>query len=274
MKFSIITVAYNDRKGLEQTICSVVRQTYQDYEYIVIDGGSQDGSLDVLKKYDAAITYWVSEKDKGVYNAMNKAVDVAHGEYCIFMNAGDCFHDNHVLQRVADEGLEADLVVGIAEMVSNGKVLSQVIPPAEVCLGFWLYHSVIHQAAFMRTDMLREKHYDESLRIVSDWKYMLSEYLSRTYTYQVSSVVVCKFDTSGISSDNTKRLAERRQVLIELLPPMLFQEFERYKDFKPLFSNILLMNSLKEVMRYRSLTLLISKTLPFVTKIYKRLKKS
>ena len=91
MRYSIITVNYNNKEGLRKTIESVVCQTSRDYEFIVIDGGSKDGSADVLKEYDSQITYWVSEPDKGVYYAMNKGIIQAHGDYLNFMNSGDCY---------------------------------------------------------------------------------------------------------------------------------------------------------------------------------------
>ena len=112
MKYSIITVNFNNRDGLRKTIESVIHQTCRDYEYIVIDGGSTDGSVDVLKEYDKNIDYWVSEPDKGIYNAMNKGITQAHGEYLNFMNSGDCFYDKNVLENLCEKGLSSDIIVG------------------------------------------------------------------------------------------------------------------------------------------------------------------
>ena len=92
MKFSIISINYNHKEGLIRTIKSVLCQNNDNYEYIIIDGGSSDGSVDVIKDNAANIAYWVSEKDNGVYHAMNKGVAKAKGDYLIFMNSGDCFH--------------------------------------------------------------------------------------------------------------------------------------------------------------------------------------
>ncbi|MEA1893278.1 MAG: glycosyltransferase [Campylobacterota bacterium] len=97
---SIVTVVFNGEKHLEQTIQSVVNQTYKNIEYIIIDGGSTDGTVDIIKKYEDKISYWVSEKDSGIYDAMNKGIDVANGEWINFMNAGDIFFDNNVLESV------------------------------------------------------------------------------------------------------------------------------------------------------------------------------
>ena len=91
MKYSIITINYNHIEGLKRTIDSVISQTSSNYEYIIIDGGSTDGSVNIIKEYKEHLVYWISEKDNGVYHAMNKGVAQAQGDYCIFMNSGDCF---------------------------------------------------------------------------------------------------------------------------------------------------------------------------------------
>lgn len=159
MKFSVITVCFNDHKGIEKTVRSVVEQTCFDYEYIVIDGGSTDGSVSVIEKYKHNIHYWVSEKDNGVYAAMNKAIRIAKGDYCIFMNSGDSFFSNDVLKKVESLNIDCDLAVGGACMTleESGFLLSYLL--RVISVGFWLYHSVIHQAAFMRTAYLKEKFY-------------------------------------------------------------------------------------------------------------------
>ena len=110
-KFSIITINYNNKEGLRKTIESVVGQSFRDFEYIIIDGGSTDGSIEVIKEYAGKVDYWVSEPDKGIYHAMNKGVLQAHGEYLNFMNSGDEFYNNGVLQEVAPS-LDSDIVVG------------------------------------------------------------------------------------------------------------------------------------------------------------------
>ena len=99
MKLSIITINFNDAKGLEKTIQSVINQTYKDFEYIVVDGASTDGSVDVIKKYSNKLTHWVSEPDTGIYNAMNKGTRMASGEYCLYLNSGDFLADNDVLEK-------------------------------------------------------------------------------------------------------------------------------------------------------------------------------
>ncbi len=122
MRYSIITINYNNRDGLRKTIESVVNQSCRDIEYIVIDGGSTDGSVEVIEEYAGKIDYWVSERDKGIYNAMNKGLAQAHGEYLNFMNSGDCFHDNDVLINLPQDADE-DIIFGKA-LRSDGNIWS------------------------------------------------------------------------------------------------------------------------------------------------------
>ena len=119
MRISVITINYNNGVGLRSTIDSVVGQKCNDFEYIVIDGGSTDSSLNVIKEYSHKIDYWVSEPDGGIYNAMNKGVAHAHGDYCVFLNSGDCFYSDVVLNRFMNYDAIEDIVVG--KLISQKK---------------------------------------------------------------------------------------------------------------------------------------------------------
>ena len=118
---TVITVSYNCAASLEETIVSVISQTYNHTEYIVIDGASTDGSLDVLRKYDRHIDFWISEKDGGIYDAMNKALDVATGDYVNFLNAGDTIDGDGKLEKIASQILEYGSVYFTRAMVSFGE---------------------------------------------------------------------------------------------------------------------------------------------------------
>ena len=109
-KLSIITVNLNNREGLRKTAESVVSQTYKDYEWIVIDGGSTDGSKELIEQYAEHISYWVSEPDKGIYNAMNKGIRQAHGEYFLFLNSGDSLCDDDIVESFCVGNFKEDIV--------------------------------------------------------------------------------------------------------------------------------------------------------------------
>ena len=180
-KFSIITINYNNKEGLRKTIESVVGQSFRDFEYIIIDGGSTDGSIEVIKEYAGKVDYWVSEPDKGIYHAMNKGVLQAHGEYLNFMNSGDEFYNNGVLQEVAPS-LDSDIVV------------VKIVHGTEV----WGFH-VLHQASFFRKELFDENRYDESYKIVSDWKFYIQTLIFNNATFRNIRSIVCRFVPGGVS---------------------------------------------------------------------------
>ena len=124
MKLSIITINYNNKAGLQKTIDSVICQTWKDYEWIIIDGGSTDGSKELIEQYQQYFAYWCSEPDKGVYNAMNKGITKAKGEYLNFMNSGDCFVCDSTLMDVFFKEISADIVAGPV-LLSTGQRLYQ-----------------------------------------------------------------------------------------------------------------------------------------------------
>ena len=126
---SIVTVSYNAVATIEQTILSVINQTYSNIEYIIIDGGSTDGTLDVIKKYADKIAYWVSEPDKGIYDAMNKGIKVATGEWINFMNCGDYFVANNTLESVFGSGKiykKAEILYGDSIQLNVEKKINEV----------------------------------------------------------------------------------------------------------------------------------------------------
>lgn len=225
-KLSIITINYNNREGLRKTIESVVNQTYRDFEYIVIDGGSTDGSVEVIKEYADRIDYWVSEKDKGIYDAMNKGIDRANGAYCQFLNSGDSFHSTNVLEQVLPSLDGTDIVVGQI-FLSNTLSASEIIPSVSMLR---LYErSLPHSSAYISTRLLKKHKYDTSLKIVSDWKFYIQTLIYENASYKFIETIVSNFDTNGISSQNTALvMSEREQVLKELLPERIRLDYFKF----------------------------------------------
>lgn len=215
--------------GLRKTIQSVVSQTSKDYQYIIIDGGSTDGSIDVIKQYSDRIHYWVSEKDKGIYNAMNKGIAQANGDYCIFMNSGDIFYDENVLDKVIKKGCTDDIFVGVT-LTDNNKVMSPN-PTREISL-YHLYSGAIsHQASFISTGKLRNNPYDENLKIVSDWKFFVQEIIINNCSFSFIDEIIAVYDTTGVSSTNSeKMLMEKKKVLNELFPPRIIADYQFMKS--------------------------------------------
>lgn len=212
MKYSIITVTYNNDSELEKTIQSVLGQDYVNYEYIVIDGGSNDKSIEIIKKYTSKITYWISEKDNGIYHAMNKGITQASGEYLLFLNSGDIFVDKTVLQKT-EPYLTADFVCGNA-LLKHESVLTVWEAPSVVNELFFLQRqSVCHQSLFIKTSLLKKRNYDDSLNVVADYEQFFYETIVNQRTYIKADVTVSVYGCNGISSDHKKSDAEKRFVL-------------------------------------------------------------
>ena len=226
MFLSVVTINYNNKDGLQRTIQSVVSQTLRNFEYIVIDGGSTDGSQEVIEQYADHIRYWVSEPDKGIYNAMNKGILAAHGEYINFLNSGDFFYDNKVLENTLPY-LKADIVHGKIYDQSKEKLpyLVDHIPTM-----YYLYDSSMqHPATFFRKELFKDSLYDENYKIVSDWKFYIDKIIFQNCSFSFMPVIVAIFEGGGVS-EKQKDLdaAERKEVLEKLLPPRILQDYERF----------------------------------------------
>ena len=227
MKYSIITVNYNNKDGLRATIESVVSQTFRDFEFIVIDGGSTDGSVDVLKEYDDKITYWVSEPDKGIYNGMNKGIAKATGDYLNFMNSGDCFYDDNVLQRVTDYNSQADFIVGrdyhYNERLQRGHASIQ--PPRTTMMHFFI-GTLDHQSSFIKRELFINSPYREDFRLVSDWIFYIEMIVGEGRQVQFIPDIVCRREEGGLSEQQKERnRKEISQWLHQYLPQGVYADY-------------------------------------------------
>ena len=257
MRFSIITINYNNAEGLRKTLVSIASQTFRDFEHIIVDGGSTDGSVEVIREYadsedmrlkgDKAIRQenskvdkqalspnhlitlspiiWISEPDKGIYNAMNKGIEIALGkrivnsfnrselvedktkgirmatrEYVLFLNSGDYFIDDNALQMVLDSNMQEDVCYFDADFVyPNGQVEHHQYPE-ELSFEFFWQDALCHQATWYRIDALRDMEgYDEKYKIIGDTAMNIDLCLIHNYTYKHYPKVLSVFDADGIS---------------------------------------------------------------------------
>ena len=228
MKYSIITVNFNNKEGLRKTIESVIHQTFRDFEFIIIDGGSTDGSVDVLKEYNSQINYWVSEPDGGIYQGMNKGIRKATGDYLNFMNSGDCFYNEQVLQHVSDLHLTSDIIVG-HDFHYNSKTqqgFSTILPPRISMLTFYV-QTLPHQSTFFKRKLFCDTLYDESLRIVADIKFYIQKICVEGCSVEKIDEIVCKREPDGISkSHNERRIAEHQATIAEFLPIGAIEDYK------------------------------------------------
>ena len=232
MKLSIITINFNNRNGLLKTIESVISQTFKDYEWIVIDGGSTDGSRELIERFADHFSYWVSEPDKGVYNAMNKGIRRAKGDYLQFLNSGDWLFDDTSLERVFSHSFTSDIVYGDLFFVNNKGEMKKSCFPNPLTLRYFYRRSLGHNASFIRRDLFQKNLYDERFKIVSDWAFFLEQALNNCSFEYVGEIVTC-FDTNGISCVNKELVSQEREtVLNELIPEMLVQDFKMMDEME------------------------------------------
>lgn len=229
MKLSIITVNYNDAEGLERTIKSVISQTFHDYEFIIIDGGSTDGSVDVIKKYESHIDYWISEKDGGIYPGMNKGLRQAKGEYVNFMNGGDCYHSEDILEKIFSLETDADIITGTHS--ENG--VRNVGKDGVTMLDLYKW-AIDHQASFIRREVALRHPYDEKYRIVSDWKFFIEALVFDNCSFYYTDTIVVDVDMKGISNTNLELdKQEREAVLKELFPERVLKDYQLLASIHP-----------------------------------------
>ena len=297
MKLSIITINYNNAEGLRKTLASVAAQTYADIEHIIVDGGSTDGSVEVIREYadnqvkgyrlevkgeensladinastpytlhhtpSAHVVRWISEPDKGIYNAMNKGIRMATGEYIEVLNSGDILAAADVTERMfqamgnrqlaidndpnrptSDSAPASSPLASRLSPIENGLAIfygnmikvnaqGQVVGKSgytEYSLRQFYSSTLNHDCAYIRRDLFEEYGlYDENLKIVSDWKWYLQAIGLGRVKPEYVDIDVTIFDDGGISETNLAlRNAERRKVLEELLPPAVLWDYDTH----------------------------------------------
>lgn len=265
MSLSIITINYNNLEGLKKTAESVLSQTWRDFEWIIVDGGSTDGSKEYIESLARSLSegtaidgvqwsvdrfslpgftasdmkgvfeestsfasspmvsnhsqrmLWCSEPDSGVYNAMNKGIVKASGEYLNFMNSGDCFCENSTLDKVFRQGCDADVLFG--DWFIQFSDYSE-LKKFDIASGIYsLYvNNICHQAMFIRTLILKNKGYDESFSMLADWSRWIELYLADV-SFEHIDLPICQYDMSGISnSSNYQLIAEERRRVRNQIP--------------------------------------------------------
>lgn len=225
MLISVITINYNNKEGLSRTIKSVMTQSCKDYEFIIIDGGSTDGSVNIIKENECRINYWISEPDGGIYPAMNKGVQTAHGEYCIFMNSGDIFYNEDVLKNIISLNIKADIVCGDLN-IGNKKICPS---PDTVTMRYLFATTMYHQASLIKTDILKRIPYDETLRVVGDWKFFLDALIFNNCSYEHIHLVIAIFEEGGFSTQNKNKADEEREIILkDKFPHRILKDFEDY----------------------------------------------
>lgn len=235
MTLSIVTINYNNYNGLRTTIESVLSQSWRDFEWIIIDGGSRDGSANLIVEIASLkhsnVSYWCSEKDTGIYNAMNKGISIAKGEYILFLNSGDSLYKKTTLEEVFcnKEILIGDILYGNAMLCYEDKKLLQK-QPETVSLSFFYWNTINHQASFIKRCLFEDKKYEECYKICSDWCFWI-ECCFQNKIFQHIDLIVSNSDMSGISASNKELTEKERSIVIDkFLPKYIQHEFNYIKN--------------------------------------------
>lgn len=197
---SVITVVRNSALTLEQTMLSVINQSYKRIEYIIIDGGSTDGTLDIIKKYEKQIAYWISEPDKGIYDAMNKGIALSTGEWINFMNAGDRFYQTDTIQRVMSSDCgAADLIFGHCQMVYDPDF--SLIWKTKNITDLWKGMIFRHQSLFTKASVCKKLYFNLDYKIGADFAFIFTCY-QNALKLQPIDLVVSSVSAEGLSDTN------------------------------------------------------------------------
>ena len=275
MKLSIITINYNNAEGLRKTLASVASQTYADIEHVIVDGGSTDGSVEIIREYVCANgaqgggsqtcrtgqtsrtkvchqIRWISEPDKGIYNAMNKGIKMATGDYCQFLNSGDILINANCTQQMvvalekANNSLPNNLITSsphrldsrlaviygnMKKAMPDGTILHDSCNGGNaVTLNMFYRGCLNHSPAYIRRDLF-DKYglYDETLRICSDWKFYLQSIVLGDESVEYANIDMTLFDMTGISETNKDLLNnERNRLLQELIPTSILKDYDEF----------------------------------------------
>ena len=236
MKLSIITINYNNAADLERTIDSVIKQTYKDFEFIIIDGGSSDNSIDVIKSNEDKLDYWISEKDNGVFHAMNKGIAQAKGEYLLMLNAGDLLCNDKVLEQVFEKEMYTqDILSGDVYRSVDQQIFDKSYFPDAPTFSFFRNGSLSHQGTFIK----RSLHnivglYDETLKYSSDWKFFILAICKYNVSYYHLPFFVATCDCTGLtcSPANFPAMKKEFATVYQEYFPAFITDYEDYDYLK------------------------------------------
>ena len=242
---SVITVNLNNAAGLEQTILSVINQEYVPIEYIIIDGGSADESKQVIEKYSGSISYSIAEKDNGIYNAMNKGIAKATGDYLLFLNSGDTLLEGNSLEKLMGGGKNADIIYGNIKLsdVSNSR---EVLFPKSLSFKFFFINSLPHPCTLIRKELFNVVGlYRADFKIAADWAFFVQAICKYNCSYHYVNVTVANFVLGGVSSTQLHLIEKERSIIYHELFPAFVD------DYKVMQCNELELNSVKKQIGYR-----------------------
>ena len=238
IKISIITVSFNSVKTIEKTIQSVLAQNYNEKEYIIIDGASTDGTVEIIKKYENQINYWESKPDAGIFEAMNKGIDRCTGDIVAFMNSDDCYYDYDVLAKVAElyEKRKFDILCGSAALTYGNETIA-IRKAHKDSKRIWLENIYVHQAMFCPKKLFEEYgNFLTTYKLGGDYEWNLRIHCEGV-KFEITDEVYAYYSLAGLSSTNSVQLAEEfKEIAMRHISSLnneyLAEEVKKYHDWK------------------------------------------
>jgi glycosyltransferase involved in cell wall biosynthesis len=265
-KLSIITINKNNLEGLRLTSKSILEQKIEKLEWLVIDGGSNDGSIEFIRSKSKYIDVWVSELDKGIYHAMNKGAQLSRGDYLIYMNSGDQFVPN-ILNDELLNNLTGDIIYGDNMIVGPSGNLILVNQPTNLTFQNLYAGCICHQSCFIKRELQLEIPYDENLRLASCRKFFWDSIVFGNCTVKHLNIPISIFDVNGVSStQKSKLLDEVDSILPDYLPPKIITDMQRLKEYDRFTRNSELFLLIQSIHEYRKKKKLFEKIALFFAK--------
>ncbi len=234
-KISVITVNYNNAEGLKSTIKSVLSQSLTEFEFIVVDGDSSDGSRAIIDEYKDHISQWLIKADSGVYQAMNRGIEMATGTYVLFLNSGDTFRDSQILWEANKKIVgNVEIYFGNLMFTHCGKEMLQEYPK-ELHFHYFLERSLPHPGSFIKKELFDKYfYYSEDYSIVSDWEFFIYAICKAEASYKHLEMVISNFDLQGMSNDpkNKAKITEEREKVLEKYFPSEYKELKERQSKK------------------------------------------
>lgn len=232
-KLAIITICYNDRKGLESTFASLRAQSDRHFDLIIVDGGSTDGSVDLIQQNLDLVTQWESGPDGGIYDAQNKGWRMAKTPFVLFLNSGDVLVDPFVIKQALPLiDTEVDIAYGDVQLSGSGRLLGIKKHPGTITTAWLMKEVVAHQAQFIRRELLERLHgYDKNYRIVADYAFFARAFWEGGTVFRKLDMVVGVFDLGGISSAKANKgevAKERRSIQLRYAPRAWYLLYHTY----------------------------------------------
>lgn len=235
LQLSIITVNYNDKQGLENTINSVLGQTANAFEFIIVDGNSTDGSKELLQSENYDFTHVISEPDNGIYQAMNKGIRLAKGDYLLFLNSGDCLADIHVIETLKHQ-IEGNYDIYYGDIIFDDHIQKKKVEfPETLTFNFFFTNNISHQASFIKRTLFDEIFfYNENFKIVSDWEFFVCAICKYNVTYKHLDLVTTIYDGLGISSkpENNELDKQERKISMAKFFPAFIDDYHQISQLK------------------------------------------